>query len=170
MDIRAWKVAIITANRFEENILADLLRYGEVRDVRALRDCATTLSDLDRFAANIIIIAIDKGPFDGLEWVRQLRRAQHSPARKASVFVITDALTMTIAEKCRHAGANAVIGKPLSGAVLMNTIKKVLAKPRPFVEGQEYVGPCRRAGIVTAGPGKFRRQADGVDDKKSSAA
>ena len=40
------------------------------------------------------------------------------------------------------------------------TINKVLAKPRPFVDSDVYVGPCRRAGIVSAGTGKYRRKSD----------
>jgi hypothetical protein len=65
-----------------------------------------------------------------------------------------------MAEQCRHAGANALIGKPLSAKVLNATINKVLTHPRPFVEADGYVGPCRRAGIVTAGAPKKRRKAD----------
>ena len=76
------------------------------------------------------------------------------------MFIVSAALTLALAERCGIDGAIAIIGKPISSAVLSNTIKKVLGKPRPFIEGANYVGPCRRAGIVTAGTGKHRRQTD----------
>jgi hypothetical protein len=72
-----------------------------------------------------------------------------------------------MAEECRHAGANALIGKPLSAKVLTTTITKVLANPRPFIDAEGYVGPCRRAGIVTAGAPKKRRK---VDSESQTAA
>jgi hypothetical protein len=65
-----------------------------------------------------------------------------------------------MAEECRHAGANALIGKPISAKVLLATINKVLSKPREFIDAEGYVGPCRRAGIVTAGAPRKRRKAD----------
>lgn len=79
-----------------------------------------------------------------------LEKCNH-PLRKAPVFVISSTLTLALAESFRHAGANAIIGKPISTAAQLNTMRKVLANPRPFIEGANYVGPCRRAGIVTAG-------------------
>jgi hypothetical protein len=42
----------------------------------------------------------------------------------------------------------------------------VLATPRPFIDAAGYVGPCRRAGIVTAGPAQRRRK---VDDRAVAA-
>ncbi len=70
-----------------------------------------------------------------------------------------------MAEECRHAGCNALIGKPLSGKVLLNTINKVLSHPREFIDGDRYIGPCRRAGIVTAGAPTKRRKADQTTDE-----
>ncbi|NJM35956.1 MAG: hypothetical protein HC850_16135 [Rhodomicrobium sp.] len=49
---------------------------------------------------------------------------------------------------------------PISGGVIINTVKKVLARPRPFIDEAGYVGPCRRAGIVIAGVGSRRRRSD----------
>src|SRR6185312_15154144 len=36
----------------------------------------------------------------------------------------------------------------------------VLTQPREFIDAEGYVGPCRRAGIVTAGAPRKRRKAD----------
>src|SRR5262249_31646105 len=56
--------------------------------------------------------------------------------------------------------------KPLSAKVLTATIHKVLTQPREFIDAEGYVGPCRRAGIVTAGAPRKRRKAD--DEAKAA--
>jgi CheY-like chemotaxis protein len=160
MDVSAWNVAIVTANKFEGKLQSDLIRGAGARRVVVIYDRRTALSEVGQLAANIIVLAIDDNVAASLDWVRDLRRATRSPARKAAVFLTSPHLTISLAEQCRRAGANAIIGLPISNATLLNTINKVLAKPRPFVETDIYVGPCRRAGIVSAGTGKYRRKSD----------
>jgi CheY-like chemotaxis protein len=160
MNVGAWNVAIVTANRFEGKLQTDLLRGAGARRVAVIHDRKSALSEVGQLAANIIILAIDDDVSASLDWVRDLRRAKRSAAQKASVFLTSPHLTISLAEQCRRAGANAIIGLPISNATLLNTINKVLARPRPFVETDVYVGPCRRAGIVSAGTGKFRRKSD----------
>ena len=146
-------------NKFDVQVLLDILRNAGVYEMSAFTDMSGALETLSTSRANMLIVALDDAN-DALGWVRQLRRASAHPMRKAPVFMISSALTLTLAESCRQAGANAIIGKPISTTALLNTIKKVLAKPRPFIEAANYVGPSRRAGIVTAGTGKRRRHAD----------
>lgn len=97
------------------------------------------------------------GPMDGAAWTRVYRRNQALPGRKQAIFITSGAFSL-MAEECRHVGANALIGKPISAKVLMATITR---RASEFIDAQGYVGPCRRAGIVTAGakPCK-RRKAD----------
>jgi len=160
MDVSAWNVALVTANKFEGKLQTDLLRGAGARRVAVIQDRRTALSEVGQLAANIIILAIEDNVAASLDWVRDLRRARRSAAQKANVFLTSPNLTMSLAEQCRRAGANAIIGLPISNATLLNTINKVLAKPRPFVDSDVYVGPCRRAGIVSAGTGKYRRKSD----------
>lgn len=160
MDIRNWNVLVIEPNKFEAQIVCDLLRFSGVQNVRITRDSADALTLLKHFSANVILMELDSSPIDGLAWTRRLRRDVKSRGRKAPVFLMTRTMSRAVAEACRLAGANALIGKPLSGAVLLNTIKKVLANPRAFIEHDNYVGPCRRAGIVTAGAPLRRRTGD----------
>src|SRR5690242_16405305 len=121
MNTSAWAVAIVTANKFEGKLQADLVRGAGARRVTLIQDRDTALSDVGQFAANIIILAIDDDAAASLEWVRRLRRSSRSAAQKAAVFLTSRNLTMTLAEQCRRAGANAIIGLPISNATLLNT-------------------------------------------------
>lgn len=160
MEICRWSVQLVTPNRFEGRLMLDLLLAAGVALARFVADSDLAIRQLARAQANVLIAALDAAPMDGLTWVRTLRRTLDCPARKAPVLLLARSLTPSVAEACRLAGANAVIGIPVSSATLINTVRKVLAKPRPFIEEAGYVGPCRRAGIVTAGAGSRRRRSD----------
>ena len=160
MNGSSWTVCIIEPNKFERQIIIDLLRNEGVTKFKAFADADSGLAALARFDANVVIAAFELAPVDAAAWTRAFRRNDRVLNRKAAIFITSGAFSRAMAEECRHAGANALIGKPLSAKVLIATIAKVLANPRPFVEGAGYVGPCRRAGIVTAGAPKKRRKAD----------
>ncbi|UPT64747.1 MAG: response regulator [Hyphomonadaceae bacterium JAD_PAG50586_4] len=115
---------------------------------------------LEGFNANIILTTFELGKQDAATWTRAFRRNRRATNRKAAVFILSGSFSRSLAETCRHAGANALIGKPISNKALLETIKKVLAAPREFIDAEGYVGPCRRAGIVTAGTTGRRRKAD----------
>jgi CheY-like chemotaxis protein len=160
MNVKGWSVCLIEPNKFEGQIILDLLRHAGVERPKSFTDADAALDALTLYNANIIIASYEMSPLDGASFTRAFRRNEKLANRRAAIFVTSAAFSRSMAEECRHAGANALIGKPISGKVLTATINKVLGHPRTFIDSQVYVGPCRRAGIVTAGPSRKRRQAD----------
>jgi len=160
MDVKNWTVCVLEPNKFERKLIAELLQNAGVERVWCTELADEALTMLASYRANIIITSFDLAEEDAAAWTRTFRRSKRVADRKAAVFVTSAAFSRAIAEKCRHAGANALIGKPLSAKLLIATIKKVLTQPREFINADGYVGPCRRAGIVTAGDPQKRRRAD----------
>jgi CheY-like chemotaxis protein len=161
MDAKDWTVCVVEPNKFERQIIVDLLRNAGVDKVKAYEDAVVALEVLEVFNANVVIASFEMtGAMDGAAWTKTFRRNKKLANRKASIFITSAAFSLNMAEQCRHAGANALIGKPISAKVLIATINKVLSKPRAFIDAEGYVGPCRRAGIVTAGAPRKRRRAD----------
>jgi DNA-binding response OmpR family regulator len=160
MHMRNWSVCLIEAGKYEAQIIVDLLRNAGVEKVKVFLDSQDAMDWLQSNSANIVILALEAGPLPAVGWTKNFRRNPCVMDRKASVFLTSRAFSRAVAEECRHAGANALIGKPVSAATLLATIKKVQANPRDFIDDSDYVGPCRRAGIVTAGKGSRRRQSD----------
>ena len=144
-----WSVFLIEPNKYEARIASDLLTQAGVRKIRCEENSANALEVLQNLPATVILIELGVAPLGALEWVRHFRRDTRIGCRRTGVFVMTKALSRTTVEAARIAGANAIIGKPMSGASLMATIGKVMSTPRPFVECAAYVGPCRRAGIIS---------------------
>ena len=160
MDVRNWTVLIVEPNKYEGQIILDLLRNAGVDKMKLVADQAAALDLLEVYNANVVIASFEMTPLDGAAWTRLFRRNKRLPGRKQAIFITSGAFSLSMAEECRHAGANALIGKPISAKVLTATVNKVLSKPREFIDAEGYVGPCRRAGIVTAGAPKKRRKAD----------
>ena len=160
MDVRNWTVLVVEPNKYEGQIILDLLRNAGCDKVKVVVDQEAALDLLEVYNANVVIASFEMAPLDGAAWTRVYRRNKKLPGRKQAIFITSGAFSLTMAEQCRHAGANALIGKPISTKVLLATINKVLSKPREFIDAEGYVGPCRRAGIVTAGAPKARRKAD----------
>ncbi|MGD9980106.1 MAG: response regulator [Hyphomonadaceae bacterium] len=166
--MKTWTVCVVEPNKFEAQIIVDLLRNAGVDKVKTVADQAAALELLETYNANVVIAAFEMAPLDGAAWTRLYRRNHKLPGRKQAIFVTSGAFSLAMAEQCRHAGANALIGKPISAKVLTATITKVLSKPREFIDAEGYVGPCRRAGIVTAGAPKQRRKADASGGAKAA--
>ncbi|MBL8545320.1 MAG: response regulator [Hyphomonadaceae bacterium] len=159
-NLKTWTVLVVEPNKFEGQIILDLLRNAGVDKVKVCMDQAAAIDLLEVYPANVVIASFEMLPMDGAAWTRAYRRNHKLPGRKQAIFITSGAFSLAMAEECRHAGANALIGKPISAKVLTATISKVLGKPREFIDAAGYVGPCRRAGIVTAGAPKQRRKAD----------
>lgn len=160
MQVSQWSVTIVSPNRFEAKLMHDLLRTAGARRVCTFGDSDEALRLIARDASNIVLIDLDAAPIQGLDFVRALRSNRTSRSRQALVFLLARKLTASLVEACRLSGANAAIGMPVSNATMLTTIRKVIANPRPFVEEEGYIGPCRRAGIVSAGRGSGRRRTD----------
>lgn len=160
LDVKNWTVLVVEPNKYEGQIILDLLRNAGCDKVKVVADQTAALEILEVYNANVVIASFEMTPLDGAAWTRLYRRNKKLPGRKQAIFITSGAFSLVMAEQCRHAGANALIGKPISAKVLTATITKVLSKPREFIDAEGYVGPCRRAGIVTAGAPKKRRKAD----------
>jgi len=170
MNPKTWTVLVVEPNKFERQIMLDLLRNAGVEKFKAVGTGEDAIEVLELYPANIVITSFELTLGDGAAWTRAFRRNHKLANRRAAVFVTSSAFSRLMAEECRHAGCNALIGKPLSGKVLTATINKVLTHPRPFIDAPGYVGPCRRAGIVTAGAPSKRRKADAAAAAAEEAA
>lgn len=70
MDVGAWNVAIVTANKFEAKLQTELLRGAGARRVSIISNRQVASSEVGQLAANIIILAIDDDVAASLDWVR----------------------------------------------------------------------------------------------------
>lgn len=165
MNAKDWNICLIEPNRFEAQIMLDMLRGAGAEKIKIIADSKSAMEALELFAPNVIIAAVESTPMGGVAWTRLFRRNRRVANHAAAIFLTSRAFSRSLAEECRHAGVNALIGKPLSAKSLVTTITKVLGNPRQFMNEEGYVGPCRRGGIVAARPAQERRK---IGENKSA--
>lgn len=73
-------------------------------------------------------------------------------AREASVIMLTGFEDQTIEEDALLLGAGAFLVKPVTAAVLLRTIKRLLTLPYPLLRNRRAGGPPRRRGARRAAP------------------
>jgi CheY-like chemotaxis protein len=111
-------------------------------------------------APDFILTDLSMGPMDGLTFTRTLRGHQSQKVRETPIILITGFTELSKLEAARDAGISAILAKPVTATTLYARIEEVVTRPRQFVSGPGYVGPCRRriCNLDYAGP--YRRSAD----------
>jgi CheY-like chemotaxis protein len=151
--------AIVTGeDKLQTDIIADLIRGVVAPEVVRTREYkhGIALAQAGGFALHLV--GWDKSPPDALDYVVRLRRDRDNRDRAAPVIILCAAPTANDYKMAQEAGATAVFAKPIALGSLMKLFEKVKADPRPFVDAQSYIGPCRRRAILSGGP--KRRRAD----------
>ncbi|KAK0332518.1 hypothetical protein LTR94_024532 [Friedmanniomyces endolithicus] len=92
------------------------------------------------------LVLVDAGMPDinGFELVRWLRRTGPNPNAFTPVIMTASHIRRTQVAEARDCGANFVVTKPFSAAMLLERILWVARDNRPFLEVGDYLGPDRR--------------------------
>ncbi len=109
-----------------------------------------------------LIITEYRGPdFDGVAFVRELRRSRLSQ-RHVPVILYTAEATVESIKGARDAGAHEFLRKPYAMKDLFRRVENVMLKPRDWVDSDIYTGPDRRRFNSEAYTGPRKRRAERV--------
>lgn len=133
------------------------LGIGRIFEARSGSDALDILASQ---AVDMILIDDLQAPYDRLTVVRELRKSKSSTTRSMPVIHITSKLHKSTILAARDAGVTEILSKPFSAAQMITRIEMALAKPRPLVKSEDFVGPDRRRHIKTAE--EHRRSSDKV--------
>jgi hypothetical protein len=163
MEPHEWLALVVSPNRFEGKVQADIIQNAGAKFVKNIDSLDVAMTYMRESQINIVLLSLSPSPEAAFTWVKELRKLHGRTAQKAVVFGTSHKLTASLVEKCRLVGINAVIGLPVTTGIWLKTIQKVTKQPRPFIECEVYTGPCRRSGIPVAGQVARRRGSD-TDD------
>ncbi len=93
---------------------------------------------------DLLIVDSDMPDIDGFALVHWLRRSGLEPNAFVPVIMTADHIRRERVAEARDCGANFVVTKPFSAAVLLERILWVARDTRPFLEVGDYFGPDRR--------------------------
>lgn len=142
---RALNVLVVDTNSFSRGLIGEILRNLNVTNISSARDAeiaATYL--LDRPIDVVLVSWEESDAFDGLGFIRSIRRLTDDRLRRLPVILVTAGLTRQTVIAGRDAGADEFLAKPISPAALQQRLQMVIETPRPFVDCSVFLGPCRR--------------------------
>lgn len=152
---------IIDPNKYHAQTLAQALTQEGVNALRHYATAKEGLEGLLLLNPCVTFIEAELDGRDGVEFLREVRRNKAVRSRQGVMFLMASrASAMTLAQAA-DAGANSLIAKPIAPGAIGALIRKVWETPRPFIDAEGYVGPCRRMGVVAApSPCPQRREDD----------
>jgi len=160
------RVMLLDASQANARMTAELVKglgagriYTETAEAAALETC--------REVEPKLIITELAGPhFDGLRFVKALRRSR-LPCRAAPVIMVTAEATAATIVGARNAGVHEFLRKPFAIRDLARRIEAVLLTRRDWIEAVNYIGPDRRRFNSGEYQGPRKRQADQAADEEA---
>lgn len=144
LNLQKTTVLVADADVMGQNIIVQILVGFGARNVVRCEDLDEVKRQLS--SAHFELVIIDPSSFgrDGYDVIGWLRRSVPPPNRHAPVLVVTGHTAQSRVSQLRDSGANFVVSKPLSPAVLLDRILWMAREKRPYIEAGDYAGPDRR--------------------------
>ena len=127
----ALSVLVADANNFSRTLIGEILRSLDVSNISSARteDVARTFL-VDRPIDVILLSWEESDTFDGLNFVRELRKVDDERIRRLPVVLITAGLTRQMVINGRDVGVDEFLAKPISPAALQRRLQMVIETPR----------------------------------------
>ncbi|NCO03835.1 MAG: response regulator [Alphaproteobacteria bacterium] len=141
-------------------LLVTVLENLGIRNIDVASDGEKAFEIFQKENHDIILTDWVMNNMDGLDLTRAVRNNTNSPNRMAPIILITGYSAWSRVEKARDDGVTEFLVKPFTANDIAKRIAHVIAKPRNFIETQEFFGPDRRRRVDPTYAGPFRREDD----------
>jgi len=159
LDLSKATALVIDGSQSSLDVMAQILKgFGLVGVVRC-ESIAEAEKVIKLKPMDLIVIDPAIGAGAGYGFIVGLRHSA-GPSCHAPVILVSGHVRHADIEQARNTGANFVVTKPLSPAVLLQRILWIARDQRPFVEAGGYVGPDRRFKFVGPPGDSDGRRAD----------
>lgn len=165
--MRALSVLVIDPNNFARGLVTEIMRYLNIPKITAVSEEQACLSLLYERTIDVILAAWEDDDFDTLAFTRKLRRLPEDRLRRLPIIFVTSGLARAKVIAGRDAGVDEFLTKPISPAALQQRLGMVIETPRPFVDSNVYLGPCRRRKNPADYYGEKRRRGERAQRPKT---
>lgn len=160
------RALVVDDNPQSLDILVGVLTSFGLRNVTRKADGAEARDELKFHQYDLILTNSALPELDGYDLTRWLRREAEESNRQTPVIIVTSHTRRSQVEKARDCGANFIVTKPISPAVMLERILWVAKGDRLFIECDAYIGPDRRwrnAGPPVEFPDGRRRDDQSIE-------
>ena len=144
IDLSTTVVLIIDDSRYARSFIKSALHSFGARQVIEAGDGPEGVRILSERKVDLVLVDYDMQPLDGISLTRLLRSGEVPQCRDIPIIMVSGAADMDTVVLARNAGINEFLAKPVSAESLFRRVRSVLLNPRPFVEDENFIGPCRR--------------------------
>lgn len=152
-------ILVVDDHRFMQQVMRMMLNGLGVRSVSAALTVDAGLRLLSSQSFDIVIADYLMGTQTGAEFTRLARAPHFSGDRFVPIIACTADTTPRTIRELRDAGADEILGKPVSPRSVYNKIAAVTNARRQFVTAPNFFGPDRRRRALPV-QGEERRASD----------
>jgi len=167
-DLSSLNVMVVDDSFYMLRIVRTLLAAMNLRNVRSVSNPEDAFAELREQPPELLIVDWNMIPFDGLAFVRRIRRDPDLDCADMPILLLTAHTELERVLEARDAGINRVMAKPVSFRTLYDNIVAAIRDPRPFVNTEDYIGPDRRFRAATGVSAERRKNADKKNKLKST--
>ncbi|MDB5468712.1 MAG: two-component system response regulator [Caulobacter sp.] len=158
-------VMVVDDNAFSLRLTTQTLLGFGIKTRHLCADAQSAVDILKTGPVDLLIVDCDMPGPDGYDLVSWLRRSNLDPNAFTPTLMISGHTRASQVAKARDCGANFIVTRPITPAILLERILWMARDPRPFIQAGEYVGPDRRFNEPDLPPGQVERRADRLRGK-----
>jgi DNA-binding response OmpR family regulator len=169
INLESATVMLVEDNPQGMDILLQIMRAFGVARIHTAQSAEEAQKMLGGLTIDLFFVAADLPSVDGFDFVSWLRRTRQEPNCHAPVLMVAGHTQLSKVEKARDCGANFIVAKPLTPAVLLNRVLWVAREKRCFIETDRYLGPDRRFKFMGPPAGTQGRRRDDLTGEIGAA-
>jgi two-component system, chemotaxis family, chemotaxis protein CheY len=155
--VTTQSVLVLDDNRFQQQVLRMILMGLGVKDVVGAKDVDEALGIMSERRFDLVIADYRLGGKSGADFTRLVRGAHEGGDRFIPIIACTSDTMPEVIRELRDAGADEILGKPVSALSVSAKIDAVTKARRRFVSSSDFFGPDRRRQSRGPGSGTERR-------------
>lgn len=144
INLEKARALVVDDNPQSLDILVGVLTSFGLRNITRKADGKEAQEELKFHQYDLVLTNSALPELDGYDLTRWLRREAEEANRMTPVIIVTSHTRRSQVEKARDCGANFIVTKPISPAVMLERILWVARGDRLFIECDAYIGPDRR--------------------------
>jgi CheY-like chemotaxis protein len=142
--VEAQSVLVLDDHRFQQQVIRMILLGLGVQNVVAAKDVDEALRLMADQRFDLVIADYRLGGKSGAEFTRLVRGAHEGSDRFIPIIACTADTMPDVIKELRDAGADEILGKPVSPQSVCAKIDAVMNARRRFVSSSDFFGPDRR--------------------------
>ena len=154
---RKLSALVVDDNEHMRALLRRLLQRMGIENTE-YADGSAALEVVASELPDLILTDLTMQFMDGISFVRTLRRSPNEKVQTTPVIMITGHADRHRVVGARDVGVNEMMVKPVTEGGLLTRVQEVILRPRPFIFGPTYFGPCRRRRLDRNYRGPERRR------------